>query len=112
MTRMPLDYESPIQHTAHSRAGVASLVLGSFNLGVLILSMYVGTQRGMGGPLPEWLIVLLFVVFICLVCPVLGAAFGVVGLYGEQGRRMTAGVGLCLNVLVLLVLGFAIVNML
>jgi hypothetical protein len=87
----------------HSRAGIASLVLGSLCIGGLIFSMFLQVKPGATSS-DSALLILQVIAFLFVATPLLGVVLGVIGLCGKQRRRITALVGLCLNTLILLLL--------
>jgi peptidoglycan biosynthesis protein MviN/MurJ (putative lipid II flippase) len=108
MSQAPLDYESATEPMPHSRAGVASLVLGSLCVGALILSMFLQTKPGATNA-ASWRLILGVVACVFVATPIVGLIFGVAGILAKQRRRITAVIGLFLNGMVLLLLGCIIV---
>jgi hypothetical protein len=81
----------------HSRAGIASVILGALCIGVVVLLLFLQPRKGgsRANASPSVLVAQI-IALLWLALVVAGAGLGIVGLLGRR-RRVTAVVGLCLN---------------
>jgi hypothetical protein len=99
-----LEYRAATPRFRHSRAGIASVMLGGLCLIALFLSLQV-RAGGAAGTSPDLSPFAARIIGLsCLACPVLGAALGVVGLLSKERKRLTAIIGLSLNGVILVLL--------